>query len=262
MTLQVVHSGASLALELGLMIYRNLATHDTRDDCPERKQLYADFFRNIGITEHLVLAEEDSLLGFCGHGNNLTGRASICMPPGLFNLDPDAYGFILKHEAGHVVANDMITIPMGSLIASVASKYFCHKKKLGFFSKSVFDNIVRFLSLAALYQWRESKADDFAIRHSTDRELLGGIRFFQVIKKISKGHFNIDFFHPSLSSRIEKISNELKKRGAGNFVESYDSSYEYSLAVLLKSSQEGGVRNILKQLEVVQSFFMNFFPAK
>lgn len=258
MTLQLVHSGASLALELGAMIYKNLATHDTSDDCHERKQLYVDFFRNIGITEHLVLAEEDSLHGCCAHGNNLTGRASICMLPGLFEFDPDAYGFCLKHEAGHVIANDMITIPMGSFIASVASKYFCHKKKLGFFSKTVFDTLVKFLCLAALSQWRESKADDFAIRHSTDRELIGGIRFFQAIKKITEGHLNIDFLHPSLSSRIEKIRNELRKRGATNFVESYNSFEQYELADLIKSSQQGGVKNIVKQLQVVQSFFENF----
>ena len=76
----------------------------------------------------------------------------------------------------------------------------------------------------------EERADDFAIRHSTPEELLGGRRFMEVCKRhesirsdgfsdlrVVKGIQNIErrlgiLRHPSLESRIRKIELELCRR--------------------------------------------------
>ena len=262
MTLQSLTSGLNLATALGAAIHKNLDTIPPAENCHERKELYADFFRQVGMTENLVLAEQGSLMGCSSQGNNLTGRASICMLPGLFDLDKDAYGFILKHEAGHIIANDLITMPMAGIISIIAGTYFSNKNRCGFLAHYLFLNIISLLSMAAVSQWREAKADDFAIKHSTHQELIGGARFFEGIKSMTEGGLNIDFLHPSLSSRIQKIRNELVRRGVSNFTESNQFMYKYRLTNLVSSSQTEGLEKLQRKLLAVQSFFMNFFPTK
>ena len=79
---------------------------------------------------------------------------------------------------------------------------------------------------------------------------------------MTEGGLNIDFLHPSLSSRIQKIRNELVRRGVSNFTESNQFMYKYRLTNLVSSSQTEGLEKLQRKLLAVQSFFMNFFPTK
>ena len=68
---------------------------------------------------------------------------------------------------------------------------------------------------------------DFAIKHRSDEELKGGRRFLMALQKVNierrntvwerivvsaKGKNRLDFLHPSIASRIEKIESALRDR--------------------------------------------------
>jgi Zn-dependent protease with chaperone function len=85
-----------------------------------------------------------------------------------------------------------------------------------------------FLVSIIVSQWQEINADNFAIEHSSNEELLGGRRFFKAIKEAhlnareiiplgtiiisSTGENLKDLSHPSLASRAEKIESILAGR--------------------------------------------------
>lgn len=138
-------------------------------------------------------------------------------PGGAFSQENDrhAYYFGLKHEIGHIKANDWLTMPLIQTIFSIAvvsilSTLACPPLAIA----GMFVGIVALPILVQRY--REAKADDFAIANSTIEELQGGIRFFTHLqmKKAAAGwcRFLPDMIHPSLSSRIKKLEQEIQKR--------------------------------------------------
>lgn len=89
----------------------------------------------------------------------------------------------------------------------------------------------------------EKRADDFAIRHSSQEELKGGIRFMKGVREISElsrsaGYHNIDLTHPSPDERKQKIERSLN--------EPYDSA-------LGADPHRGPFSNL-----IVQNFVENF----
>ena len=89
--------------------------------------------------------------------------------------------------------------------------------------------IVGLVSHSLFSQWREAKADDFAIENSSDEELKGGRRhlmalqetniekrntFWKRIAISASGNNRLGISHPSLTSRIQKIENTLLARNA------------------------------------------------
>jgi Zn-dependent protease with chaperone function len=102
-------------------------------------------------------------------------------------------------------------------------------KKIGFMSipaSVIIHGFVPYVIKSIFMRWREGKADDFAITHSSDSELLGGKYYFEAIQLLnndiaaakksyfvsSKGESYLDLSHPSLESRIQKIQEVLTSK--------------------------------------------------
>jgi hypothetical protein len=60
--------------------------------------------------------------------------------------------------------------------------------------------------------WREGRADDFAIENSSNEELLGGRRFLMAINYLENWRYKLDYLHPSITSRIQKIEKALERK--------------------------------------------------
>jgi len=147
----------------------------------------------------------------------------------LIEDDFPASCFALKHELSHIKNNDTFNSYLLASITGVGL-FILNPFQLGFLPLIFQVNVISLVVYSKFNQWRESRADDFAIRNSTHEELLGGRRFFvsqqiqglgeqkinrslgNFIKYTSSGDDRLDFLHPSLSSGVYKIEMELSGR--------------------------------------------------
>lgn len=186
---------------------------------------YQPFFDAVGLRPDTVLAEGD----FAATGINLftQGRAAIKVRTRLFNVDRGAFGFVMKHEVGHIINNDAlvgvtlhtaVTLGLYYLTKNYFTKHKC--------AKAFAIGIVALTGLTLTKRYLEGKADDFAIRHSTDDELKGGRRFFLAAQSAGRiaagqdpifttadGDDRLAIFHPSRASRIAKVEAALFNKG-------------------------------------------------
>jgi hypothetical protein len=183
---------------------------DIRKDLVFSKILFLDTFAQAGGTNFFT-----------------NSGAAIFIIPDFPNADRDACNFILKHEIAHIKYNDIFTFKSIPAICQLSASIY-GIRYLSFFRAVGLTYAVFVGSLFSWTTWRESKADDFAIQHSSNEELKGGRRFFQSLQKViidhprrsffeklrfsDRGEDRIDLFHPSLASRIHKIENEMSVR--------------------------------------------------
>ena len=184
--------------------------------------------KNIGYGE--IFKEYSPFSGAAAGGTNLFGGATILITHGFYEADKDACNFAVKHEIGHIKHNDCIVIPSVVATCQVATIFFgfgiCSLSGVYVVVLIILGNII----VEGLFrQSQEGKADDFAIKTSSNEELQGGRRFFVALQESfiekrntrfwsrivysSGGENRLDVFHPSLAGRIQKIENALQLRG-------------------------------------------------
>lgn len=199
----------------------SLPGHQIKDDMKP-------FLARHQIREDLIFVETPNLgVGVANGSNRFTRHdAAIFIAPGFYDTDKDACCFLLKHEISHIKNNDVFTIALVPAICSLSIVIF------GMFFLSFLATICLGVSISEISkslfsQWREAKADDFAIQNSSDEELKAGRRlliamqavnideckaFWKRIMTSANGDNRLDIFHPSLTSRIQKIDKTLYNR--------------------------------------------------
>lgn len=146
-------------------------------------------------------------------------QKTIAIDPVLRRYDVDATMFFCKHEYAHIKNNDNIIKDSVLLCINVAALFFCGN------SVQLSVGASNFLFGKIYGVERESKADDWAIEHSTKEELEGAMRFFVAaflakaeIKKTSKTkNIFIEFErliggHPENQHRIAKVAKALQNK--------------------------------------------------
>ncbi len=205
------------------------------------------FLDSVGIREDVIFYETKRVEGPAAGGTNMCKRGSavIYIPPRFFKRDKEACRFCIKHEIGHIKNNDCFSINFVPAMCKLAAAVY-GMFALSFFPAVALATVVGIFAQVTFTNFRESKADDFAIENSSDEELLGGRRNllrFQVVnrekrfqarnlEKISdfwnqltltpNGDDLSEFSHPSLSSRIKKIEKALEQRGV-----QFDKKFEW-----------------------------------
>lgn len=186
------------------------------------------------ITKNIEFYEIDKkdfspTIGAGAAGSDLIKGALVFITKGFYEIDKEASGFLVKHEIGHIKHNDGITIPSLLAICHIAS--ICLGLAVPSFAlvhAIILVELVNIIAHPLITNWREAKADDFAIKHSSPQELVGGIRFFRALQEkyiekrnthlwnrlffSSSGESRLDTSHPSLASRIQKIQKALRTR--------------------------------------------------
>lgn len=203
--------------------------------------LYASHLPGMGIKSAIqslvhkfqlrddLIVTEGLNIGFCasiGVHAIKSSQITLLLAPGFYNTDKHSCLFIMKHELHHILFNDPLMMKLVPLICQLALCIF------GMIYLSPIASIIvvfpiSFIVNVIFSRFREERADDFAIAHSTDDELRGARRFFHAVlhsnfneedsiyKRFSyddQGESIWDFWHPSLLSRIFKVEKALKDR--------------------------------------------------
>lgn len=161
--------------------------------------------------------------------------SAIFMTEGLYEADPDAYRYLVRHEASHIRSRD---VWVGSLLTYgvfLGGVYWA-SLRMGVLGQMAL-GAGGFLGLPYVGAWleagwmylRELAADQFAQKRSTADELRGAIRYFTAVKRFNasirdiapqydeEGESVVDYKHPSTTSRIERLQQELEKRREGRY---------------------------------------------
>ncbi len=196
---------------------------------PRASERFQSFLDKNEIRKDLILAQEDLGLNVYMTGTNFftRGIASITVPPFFKSVDEEACSFIFKHEVSHLKNNDAFTTSLVAAICSLASAIICTRRTSPILAFLV-TLAVGALASILFTLYRENKADDFAIAHSSNEELKGGRRYFlshqqrllgqrtSLFTRLvysSKGDFRLDLWHPSFTSRLKKVTRALEARG-------------------------------------------------
>lgn len=216
------------------------------------KELFTPFLKEQGVRDDVLFVEQKNAGVFSASGINIKsiGTPVIQMNPGSYEIDPDAAHFVLKHEIAHIKHNDFLIKKLASVVASVAAVVFGFALSLGFLPLLATTIAIVAAVTLPISQWRERKADDFAIKNSSAEELKGGRRFFKAFQEVNKGKRKnfiskllysktgeprLALTHPSFASRIKKIELELATRGIA-----IDDQIEGPLVEKLQKHFQGG----------------------
>jgi hypothetical protein len=226
-----------------------------------------------GIRKDLIFVEVPNL-GFCSaSGTNMfrNGDAAVMVAPGFYEADKDACNWIMKHEISHIKHNDLFTMQVVPCVCQLAASIFgmCF---LSFLPALGVAFTVGIVSQALFSQWREAKADDFAIENSSDEELKGGRRIFMAMQETSieerntfwkriaisaSGDTRLDILHPSITSRIQKIERVLRTRNIDVDIEAEKRKLDGGLKEYMMNKKReieqlveraGGTFGVMKQM--------------
>jgi hypothetical protein len=230
------------------------------------------FLEKKKVREDLIVVETVNI-GVCSaKGTNMfrKGDAALLLAPGLHAKDKEACHWIMKHEINHIKKNDLFIAFLVGSVCSTAAAVF-GTVTMPWLSTILLTGSVGMTAFSLFSQWRESKADDFAIENSSDQELLGGRRilmasqqmnlskrqtFWGKIRVSSYGNDRFDIIHPSLTSRLEKIEKILGERKIPiNEKEEHQKIENLKLFIIKKTAEikrkvanEGGVLGIMKRM--------------
>ncbi len=193
----------------------------------EISQLMQDHLSNYNVRDDIKFIEQKNP-GLCmAIGTHQSNDAVILIGPDLYEADASATSWIAKHEIAHIKHNDLFTMHAIPLICHLAASIF-GMMSLSFWPAIGTTFLASIVANAVIFQWREAKADDFAIQNSDDNELKGARRFFialqetyreqrdtilQQIAVAANGDHRLDILHPPISSRLQKIETVLTERG-------------------------------------------------
>ncbi|MEI6242833.1 MAG: M48 family metalloprotease [Chlamydiota bacterium] len=210
-----------------LPIFESLPLQKQGEIC--QKEL-SSLLEKLHLKKSIQVRVNQTPYGFGALGSFLfSGRKYISCCPNMHFLDKNAWSFLIKHEISHLKNNDSFHYHLSGLIITVASAILFPFIMPFRISLSLsFINPIHSIIHHQYSKYRENKADEFAIENSTPEELKGGLRFFknyqEIGKKVhdighwffysSKGDYRLDFTHPSVSSRVQKIEKELLQRNS------------------------------------------------
>jgi hypothetical protein len=149
-------------------------------------------------------------------------NAIIKVMPQFYAIDKHACCWVMKHEIHHIKNNDCLTKPLCGAVCNFAAALFISlNDSLPF---AIGAASLALISMSFFSRQTEERADEFAIKHSSDEELIGGRRFLLSLKQANikkRDFFNItsdgegrwSFFHPTLKSRLKRVKKEIKLRG-------------------------------------------------
>ena len=186
------------------------------------------FFEQQGIRKDLLVLEMLNFSIFTSMGTNRfrQGDAIIKVLPGFKEVDKHSYSWLIKHEIGHIKNNDNFTIPLVAAICSTTAAIFA-TIMLPIIPAILITIAVGLIAQGIFSQYREGKADDFAIANSSVDELKGGRRFMMSVQEVNKakrktlwnklmgsssGEDRLDYLHPSIASRLKKIERALEQK--------------------------------------------------
>lgn len=160
----------------------------------------------------------------------------IFIPDGFKEIDRDGLICTLKHEIGHIKHDykywcdlSLSILPVVLLTSIIAFGVFF---PMGYPIIMTVAIIISLISITKADRLKEERADDFAFTHSSVEELRGGWRVFKAETEMQKdmrtknlfyklliapngdSRFTSIMTHPSESSRMKKIENELLRRGS------------------------------------------------
>lgn len=209
--------------------YKDLTTNHS----PSNTLLLAKlqpFLNQIGIRKDLKIKERVSIGLAEAFGTNSfkSGDAVIHTAPGMYEIDPQASSFILKHEISHIKDNDHVQACTLALVSTLAALQLTSS-----YDESISADVTATTGAISLFSCKvlqEVKADDFAIENSSIDELKGGRRIFKAMQQLyleareekmwkkllisPAGENLLDILHPSLASRIKKIEHKLQAKNA------------------------------------------------
>ena len=218
------------------------------------KDLFLPLLQRCKIRRDIYLFEIPTVTPIAiGYNRKETSnsKAAVVMPEGLYDLDPMAFSFLLKHELSHIKYFDVLlsrVIPLtGALIGLMSLTPF-----VGVFFAYV---IAYFLFIPVLDHFigrrymifRESQADVFACKHSEVEEIEGAIYYFLAILQFNKkrcsifpqfnedGDLKKNRRHPRLSERITLLKKVYFEKTKKTFDES--SQRVASMLALLEENE-------------------------
>lgn len=200
-----------------------------------------DFLNIQGIRNDLVIGRYNGPGQAFGTNYFTGGEAIIALSPMFYINNENGMIFTAKHEIAHIKNNDLFKFHLLTVICSLSVMIFsfCFLPVFTWHIPNI-PNIPTFFLLIFTYQWvvnlislpyiyyAELRADNFAIANSSADELRGGIEFFELMLAVNKnrrtsfmgrliysesGDDRHDLPHPYLTNRIQKIRNELVRRG-------------------------------------------------
>ena len=189
-----------------------------------------DLLRAERVREDVCFLEVPFIKSLCGSsGNNIFkwGAAVVGVASGFYEADKGACTWAVKREIAHIKSSDVFMTNVVSLICQLAASIFgC--SYLSFLPAVALAWSVGYAASALFSRWREAKADDFAIKHSSVDELMGGKAFLIAQQEINvayrqtaflgkllispSGEKRLNLHCPSLASRIKKIEQALVDR--------------------------------------------------
>ncbi|WP_284452882.1 M48 family metallopeptidase [Parachlamydia acanthamoebae] len=210
-----------------------------RQSLEAKVQALAD---KLKITKNLEIVEIRGLGNIAqAMGNTIfPGKAGIAIDPEAFAyMSEYTQEFILAHEISHIKHNDTLTLFLaqgfvGIITTLALAKLFPATAKISlksFFSPaSSLGMITGIAGLALFSHWREKQADKTAFSICSDQARYAAIKFFKEMQEgnlydrncdddsqltslfvkilISpEGDNRLDFFHPSLQSRIDCLND-------------------------------------------------------
>ncbi len=213
------------------------------------------FLDKVNIRKDLIFIEVSSLGFASALGTNIfkNGDAVILVAPGFYEADKDACNFVMKHEISHIKNNDLFTMHGVPCVCQLAASIF-GMHSLSFWLALGISFTVGIVSRALFSQWREAKADDFAIANSSEQELKGGRRFFIAIQQLNieerntfwkriafsaTGNTRLDILHPSTTSRIQKIEGALRNRNIDIDTEEERGKLDGQFKTFITNTQRG-----------------------
>ncbi|MEX1012932.1 MAG: M48 family metalloprotease [Waddliaceae bacterium] len=193
------------------------------------KEEMQPFLEKVGLRKDPIFYETPNPGIFSTVGADIfkNSDTTVLITPGIYEADKHACTWSIKHEIMHIKSNDHLTIPCVSGVCQLAAAVFgmC---SFSFLPAVATATLVGLISQSLFSKWQEAKADDFAIKNSSDEELKGGRRFLMTVQELalenrntfwsricisSNGDTPLDIMHPSTSSRVKKIEMALRKRG-------------------------------------------------
>lgn len=207
------------------------------------KDVLPDLFSKINHLRDDILIYFDENEGGEAHGNHFGLRPFISYSEKEVLQRNSGLNFMYKHEISHIYHNDLFNSGLINIIASAVSSYVIYRLQFilpGWTKPILFfiPYIVLFKVLIIALRIFESRADDFAIQHALDQELIGARYEFQanheskeeittrvntILSKVKKSFLFFftytnklilphDHTHLPLLKRVKKIEAEMIRR--------------------------------------------------
>jgi Zn-dependent protease with chaperone function len=198
------------------------------------KNVYPEVFQKEGkLRDDIAIYKVPNMTNAAALGTSFGPSAILLTSKELASVDQDALDFMSKHEISHIQTNDSFVINVLASVVSAVSNIaipYIHSWLPWWASPLTY-----ILPTAAGVQTRnvtqnicEDKADRFATRHATPRELKGIERYVQGEIEVNQalhpkyphlftkeGNTRMalgDLSHSPLTQRLELIRSELRSR--------------------------------------------------